>query len=295
MAKMFPVAFTAFGYKKMTAAAYKASNEQFKDALKRLDAMLKDKEFFVGDAITIADIRIAGLLTLPFRILMDPGTTKQIPNLLAHFNRITGLEQFKTVFGNVKVSKRPVKVNFVKEAKKVKEEVKQAPKKKSEKPSDPLEALPPTKMNLNDFKFWFINHPNREEAFDEFVSERFDREGYSIWDLKYEKYAGEGELLYKTNNLLNGFIQRAEHFGKHSYGIHMIHGEEPDLNLKGIWMWRGLEIPQQLLDHPQFEYYKTNKLDIDNEKDRAYIKDMWTAKDGPMKDGTIIQNWSYQK
>lgn len=296
-AKMFPVAFTAFGYNKLTAAAYKVHNEQFKDTLKKLDAMLEGKEYFVGGALTIADLRIAGLLTLPLRILMDPGTAKQLPNLLAHFERVTGLEAFKDVFGAVKVAKRPIKINFVKEEKKKakKEEVKKAPKKKAEKPKDPLEALPPTSLNLNDFKFWFINHADRKAAFDEFVKEKFDREGWSIWDLQYIKYKGEGELLYKTNNLLNGFIQRAEHFGKHSFGIHMIYGEEPNLDIQGVWMWRGLEIPQQLIDHPQFEYYNTKKLDIDNPEDQAYIKDIWCAKDGPLADGTAIQNWCYQK
>lgn len=295
--KALPLIFTALGHKKSTQAAFKTAKEGYVNCLKHLNTLLGDKDYFVGDALTIADLRVVGILIFPFRILMDPGTAKQIPQLIALFKRITSEEKFKTVFGTAFISKRPIKLNLVKEEKKKakKEEVKKAPKPKAEKEKDPLEALPKSSMNLNDFKFWFINHANREEAFDEFVKERFDRKGWSIWDMKYNKYTGEGEFLYKTNNLLNGFIQRAEHFGKHSYGVHMIYGDEPDLNIKGVWMWRGLEIPQQLIDHPQFEYYTTTKLDIDDPKDQAYIKDMWCAKDGPLKDGTVIQNWSYQK
>lgn len=296
-AAMYPIAFTAFGHKKVTSAVFKTFKEKFVAALKHVEALLNGKDFFVGDSITIADLRIAGILVFPFRLLMDPGTAKQIPNLLAHFNRITSEENFKKFFGTCAVSKRPIKVNFVKEEKKKapKEEAKKAPKKKAEKPKDPLECLPPTPLDLNAFKFWFINHKDRDAAFEEIVNERFDREGWSIWELNYIRYKNEGKLLYKTNNLLNGFMQRAEHFGRYSFGIQMIYGEEPDLNMKGIWMWRGQEIPQQLKDHAQFEYYTTRKMDIDNPEDQAYIKDMWTAKDGPMKDGTIIQNWSYQK
>ena len=124
---------------------------------------------------------------------------------------------------------------------------------------------------------------------------RLDKAGWSFWDLRYIKYTGEGEVLYKTNNLLNGFIQRAEPFNKYSFGVHMIYGEEPNLDIKGVWMWRGHDIPNLMLEHPQFEFYNTKKLDIDNEADREYIKDVWCAKDGPLKDGTPIQNWKYQK
>lgn len=294
---LFGVLQPLFGWKQVTSAQFKPAKEKFVGNLKHLEALLNGKDYFVGDSITIADIRIAAILTWPFKTIMDPGTAKQIPSLIAHFKRISANETFKSFFGTSHVAKRPIKIQFKKEEKKKapKEEAKKAPKKKAEKPKDPLTLLPPTSMDLNEFKFWFINHKDRDAAWEEFLKDRLDREGWSFWELNYIKYKNEGQLLYKTNNLLNGFIQRAEHFGKYSFGVHMIYGEEPNLDIKGIWMWRGQEIPQQLKDHAQFEYYNTKKLDIDNETDRAYIKDMWTAKDGPMKDGTIIQNWCYQK
>lgn len=291
----YAVGAVAYGHAKATAAEFKANKEKYVAALKHLEELLAGKDFFVGDAITIADIKVAGICVLPFRVLMDPGTSKQIPNLLAHFERISGNESFKKFFGTTHVAKRPIKIQFTKEEKKVKEEKKQAPKKAEPKPKSKLETLPPTTMDLNEFKYWFINHTDRDAAFDEFYTSKLDKEGWSFWELNYIKYPGEGEQLWKTNNLLNGFIQRAEPFGKWSYGVQMIYGEEPNLDMKGVWMWRGHEIPQELKDHAQFDYYTTKKLDIDNAEDRAYIKDVWTAKDGPMKDGTIIANWSYQK
>uniref|UniRef100_A0A7S3JJA6 Glutathione transferase n=1 Tax=Euplotes harpa TaxID=151035 RepID=A0A7S3JJA6_9SPIT len=295
--KVTPAIYGLLGYRKITQTDYKEAVDKLKDALRYLETLLGDKEHFVGDSVTLADIRVAAGLVFPMRLLMDPGFLKAIPNIHNHFVRMTSSDKFLAVFGHSKVSKRPLKGNFAKEEKKKKEEEKKVapPPKKEEKDVDPLDLLPPTSLNLNDFKFWFINHENREAAFDEFVESKLDRAGWSFWDLRYIKYKGEGEKLYKTNNLLNGFIQRAEHFNKHSYGVHMIYGEEPNLDIKGVWMWRGLEIPQAMIDHPQFEYYNTKKLDIDNPEDRAYIKDMWCAKDGPMKDGTIIQNWKYQK
>ena len=294
-ASAMPVYMAIFGYKLMTQADFKVAGEKLREGIKKLETLLNGKDFFVGNSITIADLRVAGFLVNLFRLFLDPGLAKQIPSLIKHFERITSEEKFKAVFGNVKIAKRPIKVTYVKEEKKVakKEEVKQV--KKEEKPQDELEALPPTSMDLNAFKFWFINHANREEAFEEFVKERLDREGWSFWDMRYTKYKGEGEFLYKTNNLMDGFVQRAEHFGRYSYGVHMIIGEEPNLDIKGLWMWRGQKIPQHMIDHPQFEYYVTKKLDIDNPEDQAYIKEMWCIKDGPFKDGTVIQRWKYQK
>lgn len=294
--RFFPMLMAVLGHSKITQPAYKALSDKFKESLRTLDALLGERDHFVGDGVTIADIRVASLLVYPFKLMMDPGTAKAVPNLINFMTKWLENDRFTAVFGRHRIAKRPIKVNTVKEEKK-KEEKKAAPKPKpvAKKPQNPLDALPATSMNLNDFKFWFINHVDRPAAFDEFCESRLDREGWSFWELKYIKYKGEGEFLYKTNNLLNGFLQRAEHFGKYAYGTHMIYGDEPNLDIKGVWMWRGLDVPQDMLDHPQFEYYEHKKLDIDNADDRAYIKDMWCAKDGPLADGTAIQNWKYMK
>lgn len=294
-ASLMPVFMAILGHRLLNQADYKVRAEALKEAIVKFETLLNGKDFFVGDAITIADLRVAGLLTIPFKVMMDPGLSKQIPSLLKLFERVTSDERYQNVFGKVNVCKRPIKVVYVKEEKKKVAKVEEVKQVKKEKVLDELEALPASPMDLNTFKFWFINHANREEAFEEFVKTRFDRDGWSIWDMKYTKYGKEGEFLYKTNNLMDGFVQRAEPFARWSYGVHMIIGDEPDLNIKGVWMWRGTKIPQMMIDHPQFEYYVTTKLDIDDPKDQAYIKDMWCCRDGPLADGTKIQNWKYQK
>lgn len=41
-----------------------------------------------------------------------------------------------------------------------------------------------------------------------------------------------------------GFLQRMDpHFRKWAFGVHGVYGEEPDLQIRGAWLWRGLEIP----------------------------------------------------
>ena len=64
-------------------------------------------------------------------------------------------------------------------------------------------------------------------------------------------------------------------------------GEEPKLEIKGLWMWRGIEIPFEMKDHPQFEYYTCRKLDHTKEEDRKLVEAYWTAKDEETKIGDL--------
>ena len=51
-------------------------------------------------------------------------------------------------------------------------------------------------------------------------------------------------MLLITNNMKRGFLQRMDpHFRKWAFGVHGVYGEEPDLQIRGAWLWRGLEIP----------------------------------------------------
>jgi elongation factor 1-gamma len=57
-----------------------------------------------------------------------------------------------------------------------------------------------------------------------------------------------------TCNLLNGFLQRLESFRKYAFGVHGVYGEEPSLEIRGVWVWRGLDHPMELKEHPSYDY-----------------------------------------
>jgi len=102
--------------------------------------------------------------------------------------------------------------------------------------------LPPTTFNLFDFKTLIVNAKDKKEACDFFLK-NFDPNGFSVWHVKYIKAEGEGKILYLTNNLKNGFLQRLDHFRKYAFGVHGVYGEEPNLEIRGLWVWRGTEAP----------------------------------------------------
>jgi len=42
---------------------------------------------------------------------------------------------------------------------------------------------------------------------------------------------------------MTGFIERLDHFRKYAFGVHGVYGDEPTLEVRGIWLWRGVGLP----------------------------------------------------
>lgn len=171
---------------------------------------------------------------------------------------------------------KPVCIPEPKVEKKKVEAPKPAPVKKEEKPKDNVESLPPTNFNLLEFKKFYVNHADKKgAAVDEFYKQ-LDWDGFAFWHLHYDKYEGEGEKLHVTNNLMGGFLNRAEHTHHYCFGRHAVLGEEPNLEIKGVWLMRGTELPDGLVkEHPQFEYYRTRKMDPRNNKEDDALVRAW--------------------
>jgi len=73
------------------------------------------------------------------------------------------------------------------------------------KMKNPLDLLPETSFNLYDYKTLLVNAPNKMDAI-EFLYKNIDNEGFSVWFLEYDRYEGEGEKLYITENMCNGHV-----------------------------------------------------------------------------------------
>mmetsp|Transcript_8370 Transcript_8370/g.7438 ORF Transcript_8370/g.7438 Transcript_8370/m.7438 type:complete len:133 (-) Transcript_8370:362-760(-) len=110
----------------------------------------------------------------------------------------------------------------------------------------------------------------------DFFWKNFDAKGFSIYKIEYEKAEGEGKVLFLTNNLMNGFIQRLEHFRKYAFGVHGVYGEEPNLEIRGMWVWRGDGLPHEILDLDSYEYHKFHRMDPTNPEHRAKVNEYWT-------------------
>lgn len=231
-----------------------------------------------------------------FQTQLDAGFRKAAPKASAWFERVVKLEAVIKTHGHIKACARSLKPLIKVEEKK--EEKKQAapqPKPVEKKKENPLDVLPESPWNFFDFKTFFVNHPDKAGAGTDEMLKQFDHAGYAAWFVQYEKYKGEGEVLYKTANLMKGFLQRFEDFRKHAFGRMAVTGEEPVLEIEGVFIFRGTVIPQEAHDHPQFEYYKHRQLNLSNDADVKILREFFGGAEGTQANGRPIQEIAWHK
>lgn len=207
-----------------------------------------------------------------------------------------------------------------KEEKKEEKKKEVAPKKEAaggddepaKKPKSELDLLPPTPFDLFNFKTFFVNHPDKGgkaidlflngPASEEFQKEwMFDKDGWSVHHMHYEMYVDskgvrqEGNKVYHTENMVNGFLQRWEDFRKFSFGKMCVLGTEDCQEIMGVFMWRGHKVPKECEDHPSFEYYKRRQLDLSNADDIALVRQYWNSKEGDTVSGMPVLSSFWQK
>ena len=185
-----------------------------------------------------------------------------------------------------------------KEAKKEKKETpKPEAEAKPEKVLDNVQSLPPSPFDLFSFKTFYVNHADKKgAAMDEFYG-KLDWDGWAFWHLDYDILPKEGEKHHIANNLMTGFMSRAQHTGKYTFGRMAVIGEEPKLKIQGCWLMRGTVLPDGLVkEHPQFEYWKSKKLDPrGNKDDDKMVREFFGGAVGDMMNGLKCQTLVWQK
>ena len=218
--------------------------------------------------------------------------TKLIPNITRWFENIMNTPEAIKAYGKTILCKIPVKPFLEKiidkkenNKKGVNNKEKNTQKKeneeqinqnvKSKKEINPLELLPPSKFNLDEFKRSFLNNKNKAEAITKFWEE-FDPEGYSFWWLEYQNPPEEGKILFRTSNAKNFFLQKLDSFRKYCFAVHGVYGVEGDYKIRGVWMWRGKDIPKEIQESDYYDYMTIRNLDFNSKEDKDLINDYWT-------------------
>ena len=74
----------------------------------------------------------------------------------------------------------------------------------------------------------------------------------------------------------------------HTLCILGVYGEEPALEIMGVFFWRGTGVIEPMKEHPQYEYYTQRKLDIKgNEADRELVERFWTVKQSELLENPL--------
>jgi elongation factor 1-gamma len=200
-----PHAFTiwkaTFGWFPVETETYNNAVKEVKDQIRVLNTHLQGKESLVGGRTTVADVYVANVLIPLFQVALDGGYRKAMPNVSAWLERFVKLPEVVARLGHVKFAQKIVKPVAPPKKEEKKEVAAQQAKPKEEgekKEKNPLDSLPPSKFVLPEFKTFFVNLPDKKgEGMKKFF-ETYDPEGYTIYFVHYEKYEGEGVVLYQT-------------------------------------------------------------------------------------------------
>ncbi|KAL7235717.1 hypothetical protein ACSBR1_019081 [Camellia fascicularis] len=278
--------------------AEEAAISALKRGLGALNTYLASNTYLVGHAVTLADIIMACNLYSGITRVMTKSFTSEFPHVERYFWTMVNQPNFSKILGEVKQTEKipPVqstkKPSPPKEAAKPKpkdepkKEAKKEPAKPKEeageeeeapkpKPKNPLDLLPPSKMILDEWKRLYSNTKTnfREVAIKGFW-DMYDPEGYSLWFCEY-KYNDENTVSFVTMNKVGGFLQRMDLARKYAFGKMLVIGAEPPFKVKGLWLFRGQEIPQYVIDECyDMELYDWRKVDLTDEAQKERVNQM---------------------
>ena len=284
------IGYPLFGWKNYCKESADKANNRLKEFMRTLDAQLKDKEFVMGSKLTLADVTLFRELKYFFQLVFPKGLRDKVfPNATKWFQKMAETEEVKKAYGKILLCNQPLKPFIKEEKQEKKEEPKKGKKHEKEEPQkeeppkekkkvNPLDELPPSKLELESFKRAFLNNKNKEDAMNKFW-EIYDPEGYSLWWVEYQNLPTECKILYRTSNSKGMFLQKCDALRRYAFAVHGVYGVENDYKVRGMWMFRGKEIPQEMKDNDLYEYLTFRRIDINKPEDKQLVHDYWTKLD----------------
>jgi len=189
-----------------------------------LNKHFQNRTWIVGERVSLADIVLVSTLYSLYTTVLDNNFRKAFSHVNRWFLTAVNQPNFKAVYGEVKLAEKMAvapqaevqheekKEQPKKEAKKEqpkKEQPKKEPapaanledeieaeEKAEKKQPNPLDQLPPSKLDLDTWKRMYSNNDTRTVALPWFW-ENFDKEGWSLWFADY-KYNDELNQLFKN-------------------------------------------------------------------------------------------------
>ncbi|KAF7420925.1 hypothetical protein PC9H_011444 [Pleurotus ostreatus] len=268
------------------------ASERALRALKTLDAHLLHHTFFVGERITLADLTVAIAVQRAVTINVDAEVRAQLPNLIRHLETIANQPKLKDIFGPLEYTDKALQYVPPPKEKKDAKPAAPAPKPKAEKKpkkeedeeedeplvpaepkvKNPLDDLPKSTLNLEDWKRAYSNKDTRGAGGAlEWFYENYDKEGYSVWRVDF-KYNDELTQTFMSSNQIGGFFNRLEASRKYLFGSMGVLGVANDSVISGAFILRGQDFKPVVDVAPDWESYDYKKLDLDNADDKAFFE-----------------------
>ncbi|KAM6500682.1 hypothetical protein JOM56_003696 [Amanita muscaria] len=218
--------------------------------LHTFDAHLKTGTFRVGDRITLADIVLAAYIQRALPYSLDAEFRVKIPNIIRHFETIVNQPKLKdSPPEGDKRAKAAARAYSKAEKKKLKEEKdeeeEEEPVPAEPKTKNPLDGLPKSNFNLEEWKRVYSNRDTRGAGGAlEWFYQNYDPAGFSVWRVDF-KYNEELIQTFMSSNQIGGLFNRLEASRKYLFGSVVA---------------------------PDWESYAYSKLDLSNESDKWFFE-----------------------
>ncbi|KAH9068037.1 elongation factor 1-gamma [Lactarius deliciosus] len=267
--------------------------ERITSALTILEKHLATRTFLVTERITLADVTLATELQSAFSTTVDAALRAKLPNVLRHFETIVNQPKLASIFGSTAFAEKalqytpppkekkekapapPAQPKAEKKPKKVEEvddEDEDKPYEEAPKEKNPLDLLPKSTFNLEDWKRAYSNKETRGAGGAiEWFYEHFDKDGFSIWRVDF-KYNEELTQTFMSSNQIGGFFNRLEASRKYLFGSVGVLGVSHKSVIAGTLIARGPEIKPVVEVAPDFESYTYERIDLENAEQKAFFE-----------------------
>ncbi|KZO97500.1 elongation factor 1-gamma [Calocera viscosa TUFC12733] len=291
-------------------------------ALEVVDKHLQTCTFLVGERITLADITLATIVQSAFSTLVDAPARQKLSNLLRWFETVVNQPLLKDIFGETSFVEAAVQYQPPKKETKEAKPAKAAtvsgtaaaavgavqsaasaavaavkPKKKKDedeeedeplvpaepKVKNPLDDLPKSSFNLEDWKRAYSNMDTKGPGGAiEWFYEHYDKEGFSIWRVDF-KYNEELTQVFMSSNQIGGFFNRLDASRKYLFASVGVLGSANNSIITGVLICRGQDFKPVIDVAPDWESYEYKRLEPQaNPEDKAFFEDAlaWDLKVG---------------
>ncbi|KAJ3993470.1 elongation factor 1-gamma [Lentinula boryana] len=265
--------------------------ERQERTLTTLNKHLTENTYLVGERITLADLAFAVYIQRGASISFDAPLRAKFPAVVRLLETIVNQPQLKDIYGETTYIEKGLQ--FISPAKEKKEkEAKPAPAPKEKKPKakeveedddeplipaepkvkNPLDDLPKSSLNLEDWKRAYSNkHTRGKDGALEWLYEHFDKEGYSLWRVDF-KYNNELTQVFMSSNQIGGFFNRLEASRKYLFGSMGVLGQANDSVISGALIARGQDIAPVISVAPDWESYSYAKIDISDPAQKEFFE-----------------------
>ena len=302
------IIYPIFGWNNLNKEDYNKDNNKIKEYLKIIEKELENKEYIIGNKISIADIKLfSSLRYLMILYLPEQMRNKLYPKINKWYEKIMNTSEAINAYGRTILCKNIIKPyngiinkniekidNNKKKGKKDKKENNQKNKeiKKEKEPYIPsilelprynikpienniLDLLPESKFDLDKFKIEFLKNNNKKNGM-KYFWKNYDPDGYSLWFIEYNNDINECITLFRTCIIKGNILEQLKYFKKYCFGVLGVYGNDSDYKIRGCLLWKGNEIPEEIKNIDCYNKLNIRKLDYNQKKDQQLVHDYWT-------------------